>query len=304
MRLAFAYGSGVFHQHGHVAMSNNMLDFIFVVDNCKKWHQHNMLNNGHHYSFLKHFGHNYVSNIQNKFGAHTYFNTLVPCEGRLIKYGVIETQDFLTDMLEWRTLYIAGRLHKPVNIIHKDPSIILSKALLTNLQSAIHASLLLLPEKFDENQLYETITGLSYLGDFRMKIGEDLNKIRNIVKPNLNHFRELYEPILHDENYVHKQHQSNYYKQDIEHSARKHHLNLLPSHLSAQLLTSNCSTEHNYMNSLECASAIHTGITEIVKKSSWSQSIKGLLTAGMMKSVLYSKNKIKKMMNSRMKIRQ
>jgi hypothetical protein len=33
MEMAFAYGSGVFQQEGHVDMSKNMLDYIFVVDN-------------------------------------------------------------------------------------------------------------------------------------------------------------------------------------------------------------------------------------------------------------------------------
>ena len=36
-----------------------------------------------------------------------------PCL-QLIKYGIVSEQVFLEDLHEWRTLYLSGRLHKPV----------------------------------------------------------------------------------------------------------------------------------------------------------------------------------------------
>lgn len=48
-----------------------------------------------------------------------------------------------------------------------------------------------------------------------------------------------------------------------------------------------------------CADYVRQSIAEIVKESSRSQSIKGIFTAGIVKSVLYSSRKVQKMMDSK-----
>ena len=35
----------------------------------------------------------------------------------MIKYGVVSIDKLCKDLIDWETLYIAGRMHKPVNII-------------------------------------------------------------------------------------------------------------------------------------------------------------------------------------------
>ena len=172
MRLAFAYGSGVFQQRGHDDMKKNMIDFIFAVDNPTEWHRENLEMNRKHYSFLRLFGSNNICKVQENFGANIYFNTLVQCEGRLIKYGVISTDSLLRDLLNWETLYVSGRLHKPVyNILTDNMDERLKGALRMNTESAMHTALLLLPDYFTEFDFYCTIAGLSYTGDFRMTLG-------------------------------------------------------------------------------------------------------------------------------------
>ena len=93
----------------------------------------------------------------------------------------------------------------------------LVEALNSNLKSAALCGLLLTAEhQCSEEELYCSIAGLSYgglyftmllksvntiffqLGDFRMHVGEDRNKVSNIVKPNLPAFRSLYAIHLKD----------------------------------------------------------------------------------------------------------
>lgn len=198
--LAFAYGSGVFTQAGtsQGQMRSNMLDFVFAVDDPITWHTMNLIENRKHYSFLKYLGPKHISSIQNEYGAGVYYNTLVPLEDRLIKYGVVSTDTLIDDLLHWKTMYIAGRLHKPVRILVQKENAKLRAALVANLKSALITSFLMLPESFSEEELFLNIAGLSYSGDFRMVIGEDKSKVSNIVKDNMEHFRILYNNILQE----------------------------------------------------------------------------------------------------------
>uniref|UniRef100_A0A3B3CMC0 Phosphatidate cytidylyltransferase, mitochondrial n=1 Tax=Oryzias melastigma TaxID=30732 RepID=A0A3B3CMC0_ORYME len=198
--VAFAYGSGVFKQHGtsQGQMEKNMLDFVFAVDDPVTWHTMNLLQNRKHYSILKLLGPAMISSIQSDYGASVYYNTLVPVDGRMIKYGVISTESLIDDLLHWKTLYVAGRLHKPVKMLVQNENGKLRAALVSNLKSAVTASILMLPESCSEDDLFLQIAGLSYAGDFRMVIGEDKSKVANIVKDNLQHFKTLYSNILRD----------------------------------------------------------------------------------------------------------
>ncbi|RZC38249.1 mitochondrial translocator assembly and maintenance protein 41 -like, partial [Asbolus verrucosus] len=235
--FCFAYGSAVKKQLSN-KNKENMIDLIYCVDNPTNWHESNMKTNYSHYSGLKYFGHNFIAKFQENFGAKVYFNTLVPLEDVWIKYGVISTKDLITDLLEWSDIYVAGRLHKPVEIIKKPSCAELQTALTLNLQSAVHAALLLLPEAFSEYEFYHTVSNLSYAGDFRMIFGESKNKVENIVRPQLLGFRNLYSPFIKMlEDYVEfpMLRESEEYAeissccyQDLGPLARLHHLNQLP----------------------------------------------------------------------------
>lgn len=123
-------------------------------------------------------------------------------------------------MTEWEWLYASGRLQKPVSLLNQATGgtrTLLNNALQYNLESAVLCSLLLLNKmEVTEWELFLEITGLSYMGkafmdnsslfivsffcgwigDFRMTIGEDRNKVENILIPAVGDFRKLYAPVF------------------------------------------------------------------------------------------------------------
>lgn len=219
IRYAFAYGSGVFPQSkssGKVPTEEEiraihpkappaiqraqdgtpkMIDFIFGVSHTQHWHSLNMKQHRDHYSALASLGSGAVSYVQDKLGAGVYFNPYVVVNGILIKYGVVQLSTLERDLTHWDTMYLAGRLHKPVKILRDDPKIRLANQM--NLISALRTALLLLPPNFTEEELYGTIAGLSYLGDPRMALPtENPSKVKNIVGNNMANFRRLYLPLI------------------------------------------------------------------------------------------------------------
>ncbi|NXT54972.1 TAM41 protein, partial [Pluvianellus socialis] len=269
---------------------NNMLDFVFAVDDSVTWHMMNLLKNRSHYSFLKVFGPKQISSIQS-YGAGIYYNTLVPCNGRMIKYGVISTDTLIDDLLHWKTLYVAGRLQKPVKILTQNENSKLQAALVSNLKSAVTAAFLMLPESFSEEDLYMQIAGLSYSGDFRMVIGEDRWKVQNIVKPNVPHFQKLYSNILQDCPQVVYKHHLGRLEASIDKSPEGQFTQLmaLPRTLQQKITSlvdppgKNRDVEEILMqvaHDPDCGFVVQQGISGIVRSSSIVQSAKTILTAG------------------------
>lgn len=109
--LSFAYGSGVFQQDGQKRARDNMTDLVLAVDDPGTWHKHNLLFNPKDYSglicdkwyfkekkaksdsnvsgLMRTLGPKVISDVQDKWAARMYFNTLIPFEDGKIKYGVI-----------------------------------------------------------------------------------------------------------------------------------------------------------------------------------------------------------------------
>lgn len=308
--MTFAYGSGVFQQANHAPTSSNMIDMCIVVDkaNLIPWHRENMALNPADYSALRRLGPEKISALQeSSFGAQVYFNTLVrTSDSHLIKYGVISTEALINDLLDWSSLYVAGRLHKPVAHMKDAKNDDLKSAIKVNLENAVHTALLLLPEQFNQFQLYSTLTALSYTGDIRMGIAENDNKVANIVTANLDRFQDLYDSSLeqaHIAQYVTHCSTTKTYSQDVSSNTFYHHLNYLPHNLISHIVNeynkdgSHRDREevmHILKEDFRLDHKVIQGLRQIILNSSWKQTSKGILTAGLRKSIFYAGQKVAK----------
>lgn len=315
--FCFAYGSGVKKQIGYddiltTATANGrdpdkkpaMIDIVMSVDNPHQFHAQNLEMNPSHYSGLKIVGSKLIAKYQDTFGSKVYFNTLVPIENNLmIKYGVISNKNLIIDLLDWKDLYVAGRLQKPVEIIRNSSSSKISGALDINLENAVRAALLLLPENFTKFEFYCTIASLSYNGDFRMIFGENKNKVPNIVKPQLENFENLYLSSIHRFKSVleypvgMEEHDC---QQDKSAPSTLQHLNLLPKWPVRRIVNEwnlgkyRMDTEdvlRAVANSNRCKDIVAKSLAAIIWQSSIKQSIKNIPTAGISKSLSYSWSK-------------
>lgn len=186
---AFGYGSGVLRQENSNP-SSNMVDIIMAVPNSHQWHAENLKRHPDHYSMMARIGGPaFVTWLQTNFGAKLYFHPYIDLDisrssnTQQIKYGVVSTSDLISDLRNWDYLYLAGRMHKPIANIKTAESI--NSAQRVNLLAAVSSSLLLLGEESSvpTSKLYTTIASLSYTGDFRMQTGaEDPNKVRKLVE--------------------------------------------------------------------------------------------------------------------------
>ncbi|KAF7298938.1 Kinesin-like protein [Mycena indigotica] len=307
IRYAFAYGSGVFEQDGYPKGSDApMLDFMFAVTHPAHFHSINMQQHPNHYTLsARVFGSSYVSKVQ-EVGPGVWFNAYIPIAGVTIKYGVTTVDNLCSDLLNWKSLYLAGRMHKPLRIIKDDARVRLTQQV--NLTSAVRAALLTLPAEFSETQLFERIAGISYLGDPRMLLpAENRNKIANIVRKQGPQFKELYHRLVVGLPGVHWPMQLETIQQDTTPHARAAHLRKLPSNLLAGVRSSFDRSgnvpvyeadESAYWIRLagddKLPAILGQELKGIVRSPSTVQTLKGIVSAGVGKSARYGLAKMSK----------
>ena len=311
---SFGYGSGVFPQvSSNPPLSNlkgnqePMVDLIFAVSDPSVWHEENLRLHKDHYAFLPNvLGNKFICWIQ-EMGAGVYFNPMVKMNCRsmqsLLKYGVISTSTLKSDLKEWDTLYIAGRMQKPTSIISAKDDEILEIQEKYNLRYALSAALLLIPAteqksdfKCPTSKIFESVTELSYIGDPRIKAGaEDPHKISKIVHSpgQFQRFQSMYThefSCLESMGLLSVGNNGQHIEINFQDpSIRKELGSRLPSKFHNQKIKSN-----NFS-----VSSIRRSIGNIVSRPAQIQSAKGVLMAGVYKSILYAGAKVAKGLLSR-----
>ena len=276
---AYGYGSGVFKQSGYTDKDKPQIDLILVVDDLKKWHLENMKKNPRDYSFTGKLFFKYasVSKLKGLTGI-TYLSNIKE-DGSIYKYGTIEKNDLVSYLETWNSFYLPGRFQKRILPIIDSKEIEVANE--KNRNAVLLVALLTLP--INRNKLidvYTGICGLSYLGDTRMKFAENPRKVLNIVEGSYDSLNEIYGK------------ECPYFKiskdEKIEIAREKiiKDISLLPSGLLEYL--------ENEKDLHVVREKIISYFTELNKKESSKQTLKGLFTNGIIRSIQYASKKVMK----------
>lgn len=276
---AYGYGSGVFKQSGYTKKDKPQIDLILVVDDLKKWHLENIELNPGDYSFTgkRFFKTSSVNKIKKSTGI-AYLSNIEE-DGKVYKYGTIEEKDLMRYLETWESFYLPGRFQKPNLPIIEDKK--LTRLIEENREKALLTALFFLnKEKSDLMELYTSLCCLSYLGDTRMKFAENPEKVSNIVKGSYEFFKEIYGTA------------NDYFSADkkeivtIKMPKLKKAISCLPKALVEYI---------GYTEDLgEVKNRIIEYFTNLNKNESTEQTIKGISTNGVIRSVKYASQKVLK----------
>ncbi|KAL7420032.1 Mitochondrial translocator assembly and maintenance protein 41 [Cryptotrichosporon argae] len=351
---AVAYGSGVVHQaDASFSLPPPLTDFILATPSAAAFHTANIRQNPDHYPlYARVLGGRAVGWAQERWGAGMWYVTNVGIGALQVKYGVITTRDLVHDLEHWSTLYVSGRLHKPVLPLHPPPDVPpaappsspsspaapnIYPHILSNHKSALRLALILLPARFTETDLLTQLAGISYLGDPRMAVpgAENPEKVRNIVRGEgaRDGLRAIYGGLVGPLGVVERAREKGpdteevIYEQPASPQHRAGLLAALPSTLRtaverayrARLPEPTVSAPaartptsppgrargdadaapgdafwHAVARDPECTAVVLTQLRHIVRRPALTQSLKGLFTAGLAKSVYYSAAKFRK----------
>ena len=185
------YGSGVKNQEGYTDDIKRQIDLILTVNDIYEFHKLNFKKYPNIYSNI---GIKLIKHV-NSIGTDINYVTNIDYKNNTYKIGVINKNDLSKDLITWDNMYMAGRCQKPISTLKIRDKV--KNEIIYNRLNALKIALLLNNNKtITEQELYETICSLSYIGDIRMTMHcENPDKIKNIVNGSKIEFREIYNEV-------------------------------------------------------------------------------------------------------------
>lgn len=191
-----AYGSQIYGK----PTADSHFDFWFVIDKYRKFH----IKRKKDYK-------NYKYSLLRRPAAHMTLNKINPnfyqdsLDNKEVKYGVVTLRDFIKGCSKkcYKT-YIKGRFHKPVKIIYSKDEYTrnkIEKAILKVRKDGLKQALNLSGKTFTFDNLLTNLVSLSYIADIRP---ESPDKIVDIIKNSMSELKEIYTPLLEEENLTKK----------------------------------------------------------------------------------------------------
>ena len=261
---------------------------IITVSNEVLWNRENIRKNPDYYSSTGKLFLNHTDEKIQKLGAKICYIPYIEYKDDIYKIGIINKNDLINDLDKWESFYLAGRFQKNIMLVKINDELLyyINK----NRECAIILSLLLLNDN-EKNlkSLYKKICSLSYIGDIRGKIAEDKNKIDNLIRDydkfkSMYNFTKYYKVIDENDNI------------EINYHEILDNIKILPNNIK----TKTDLDIYAYMDSLPkeeliiLRNKIIQVFTDLTKKMSSTQTIKGLFTTGPTKSLKYVQAKLKK----------
>ena len=115
------------------------------------------------------------------------------------KIGLVEFGPTMRHLIDWRSFYIPGRLHKPFKVLEVEDEMALqtfTERVKWNRVKALQVAFYLKPNETHIREVLSRLVGLSYLGDLRMRWAENPRKIENIVDGQFEHLLDIYRPLF------------------------------------------------------------------------------------------------------------
>ena len=279
----FGYGSGITKQSGYSDNDRPQIDLIVAVKNDKEWHKQNIDANPKDYSFTgKAFFKNAPASWYH-YGSDICYITNIEHKKQSYKVGVVDKDKLINDLLHWQTFYLAGRFQKPMLNVKSDSEI--DYAIRINRKNALLVSLIMLEEnKHNLRDLYAKICSLSYIGDTRMGIAENPNKINNIVDGAFSILDGMYS----DFGLFSKDKSSGEIFFDEAKIINKLH------HTPLTIIEPENRCYYKKEELITLRHSIEKQFADKNRDASAAQTLKGLLTAGPSKSISYAYKKIAK----------